>query len=364
MCDENKRIVSRLEEWYDANARDLPWRRTQDAYKIWVSEIILQQTRVAQGYDYYLRFVNRFPDVESLATAQLDEVMKYWQGLGYYSRARNMYAAAQDIMERFGGVFPSTYDDIRSLKGVGDYTAAAIASIAFNEPYAVVDGNVYRVLSRLFDVDTPIDTPAGKRYFAQLASVLLHREQAGLYNQAIMEFGALQCTPAGCDCVVCPLQELCMAYASKNVERRPVKQGKVSMKSRFFNYLAISCGERIWLHKRAGRDIWCNLYEFPLIETDKKVDFIELQHLSAYQGLFSGAGCVTLLGAPFHCKHILTHRIIQATFYTIEVEHMPEALAGMQSTTYNDIEQYAVARLTELYLQHRVDTANSAEKKE
>ena len=199
MEERNELLITRLEEWYVDNARDLPWRRTCDAYCIWVSEIILQQTRVAQGYDYYLRFIERFPDVATLAVADEDEVMKYWQGLGYYSRARNMHAAARDVVERFNGAFPSNYDDIRSLKGVGDYTAAAIASIAYNLPYAVVDGNVYRVLSRLFDVDIPIDTPAGKRYFAELAYAMLHREQPRIYNQALMEFGALQCVPSGCD---------------------------------------------------------------------------------------------------------------------------------------------------------------------
>lgn len=232
MEETNAILTSRIEQWYALHARDLPWRATRDAYCIWVSEIILQQTRVAQGYDYYLRFIERFPAVDDLAEADEDEVMRYWQGLGYYSRARNMHAAAKDIVNRFGGVFPSKYDDIRSLKGVGDYTAAAIASIAFGLPHAVVDGNVYRVLSRLFGIDTPIDTPEGKHYFSQLAQSLLHRENPGLYNQGLMEFGALQCTPGACDCGNCPLTDICVAFASHTVAQLPVKQGKISMKSR------------------------------------------------------------------------------------------------------------------------------------
>lgn len=348
----NQRIISRLEQWYEANARDLPWRHTRDAYRIWVSEIILQQTRVAQGYNYYLRFIERFPDVMALAEAHEDEVLKYWQGLGYYSRARNMHAAACEVVNRFGGAFPSNFQDIRSLKGVGDYTAAAIASIAYGLPHAVVDGNVYRVLSRLFDIDIPIDTPAGKRYFAQLADAMLHRENPGLYNQALMEFGALQCVPSGYNCEVCPLQEFCAAYATKSVDKRPVKERKTSMKSRFFNYLVVHCKGNTWLCKREGRDIWRNLYEFPLIETEQMVDFIELQRTDAYQKMLSGAGEITLKGEPFACRHVLTHRVINATFYTIEVESCPEALRHLQPIAVTDVARYAVARLTELYLQH------------
>ena len=185
-----------LLDWYARCGRDLPWRRTRDPYRIWLSEVILQQTRVAQGLDYYRRFVERFPDVQALATASEDEVLKLWQGLGYYSRARNLHAAARQVVARFGGVFPAEVSAVRSLRGVGDYTAAAICSAAWNVPCAVVDGNVYRVLARLFDLETPIDTAAGKRAFAELAQRLLDRERPGLYNQAIMDFGALQCTPA------------------------------------------------------------------------------------------------------------------------------------------------------------------------
>lgn len=350
--NENRMFVSRLKQWYKANARDLPWRHTRDAYRIWVSEIILQQTRVAQGYDYYIRFIERFPNVVSLAEAHEDEVMRYWQGLGYYSRARNMHAAARDIVDRFGAAFPSNFQDIRSLKGVGDYTAAAIASFAYDMPYAVVDGNVYRVLSRLFDVDIPIDTPAGKRYFAELAQTLLDCDAPGLYNQALMEFGALQCIPFGSDCEGCPLRDMCAAYATNKVHKLPIKQGKVSIKSRYFNYFVIECDGMTWLHRRENSDIWRNLYEYPLIETDESADFIELNHSEAYLNLFQGAGQVTFTAPPFTCRHVLTHRVIHATFYTVAVEQMPASMLQYRPVKLDEMGQYPVARLTELYWQY------------
>ncbi len=356
----NSLLTMRLEQWFAENARDLPWRQTKDAYKIWVSEIILQQTRVAQGYDYYLRFVERFPDVVALAEADEDEVLKYWQGLGYYSRARNMHAAARDIMARFGGKFPDNYESIRSLKGVGDYTAAAIASIAYNLPYAVVDGNVYRVLSRLFDVDIPIDSPAGKRYFPELADALLHRENAGLYNQALMELGALQCLPSGSDCRQCPVADFCAAYASGRVDVLPVKQGKVAVKPRYFHYFVISCRGMYWLHRREERDIWRNLYEFPLIETDEPMNLNALQQTDAYAGLFGGVGKVVHLAAPYDCKHVLTHRVIYAVFYTVEVDSPPPFPASMRCVPESELGNYAVSRLTEGYLQKTASLRLSA----
>ena len=215
-----------LIRWYADNHRRLPWRETSDPYLIWLSEVILQQTRVAQGLDYFRRFVARFPDVRSLAEAPQDEVLKLWQGLGYYSRARSLHAAAKDIMARFGGRFPEDYEAVRSLCGVGDYTAAAICSFAYELPYAAVDGNVYRVLSRVYDVDLPVDDAAGKRYFAELAQSLLDPVRPGLQNQATMEFGALQCVPQRPDCGACPLADRCLAQAHGTVGRRPVKRGK------------------------------------------------------------------------------------------------------------------------------------------
>ena len=259
-------VADILLDWYAREGRDLTWRRTRDPYRIWLSEVILQQTRVAQGTEYYLRFTERFPDVASLAAAPEDEVLKLWQGLGYYSRARNLHAAARQVVERFGGRFPVALEEVRSLRGVGDYTAAAICSAAYDAPCAVVDGNVYRVLARLFDLDAPIDSTAGKRTFAELAQMQLDKRCPGRYNQAVMDFGALQCTPAQPGCADCPLASRCLALAAGTVAERPVKQTKTKVRDRWFNYLHVSSGDRTLLRRREGRDIWQGLYEFPLMK--------------------------------------------------------------------------------------------------
>ena len=236
----------KLIDWYRENGRDLPWRRTKDPYLIWISEIILQQTRVAQGYDYYQRFVTRFPDVYALAAADEDEVMRYWQGLGYYSRARNLHAAARSMAE--AGGFPVTYAGVRALKGVGEYTAAAICSFAYDMPYAVVDGNVYRVLSRWLGIDTPIDSAEGKKLFVQVADELLDRGRPDLYNQAIMDFGALQCTPVAPDCLFCPLNDSCVARLKGIAGSLPVKQHKTKVTDRYFNYIYVRMGAYTFIH--------------------------------------------------------------------------------------------------------------------
>lgn len=222
-----------LLDWYAENKRDLPWRNTTDPYLIWISEIILQQTRVAQGYEYFLRFIKRFPDVVSLAAASEDEVMKYWQGLGYYSRARNLHAAAKSMK----GTFPKTYAEVRALKGVGDYTAAAICSFAYDMPYAAVDGNVYRVLSRYFGIDVPIDSTEGKKTFTALAGEVFDKSRPADYNQAIMDFGAVQCTPQSPNCLFCPLSGSCRALSEGKVQQLPVKQHRTKTTSRYFNYI-------------------------------------------------------------------------------------------------------------------------------
>lgn len=223
-------LGDKIIDWYKDNGRNLPWRNTKNPYKIWISEIILQQTRVAQGYDYYCRFIERFPDFQTLAEADEDEVMKYWQGLGYYSRARNLHEAARSIAEK--GTFPDTYPEVRNLKGVGDYTAAAICSFAYDMPCAVVDGNVYRVISRWMGVEEPIDTGAGKKVFAALADELLDKEQPALYNQAIMDFGALQCVPSSPSCMLCPLSDSCVALQKGLVEELPRKVHKTKVSNR------------------------------------------------------------------------------------------------------------------------------------
>lgn len=336
--------------WYDAHHRDLPWRATTDPYRIWISEIILQQTRVAQGLDYYHRFVERFPDVRTLADAPEDEVLRYWQGLGYYSRARNIHAAAREVAERFGGRFPERYEEVRALKGIGDYTAAAIVSFAYGLPHAAVDGNVYRWLARLFDIDTPIDSGAGKKYFAELAQSLLPEGRAAVFNQATMEFGALQCVPKSPDCGACPFADRCLALANGTVEKRPVKKGKTEIKPRWFNYLVIRSGGETLLGQRTGRDIWQNLYEYPLIETDRAVDFAELQATEPFRELFDPVGEVRLQATATMPKHVLSHRVIHAVFYEFEVDGFSAAMREKYlAVPEKQLDRYAVSRLIDLY---------------
>ena len=265
--------------WYAQNKRSLPWRQSTDPYKIWLSEIILQQTRVAQGLPYYLKFINRFPTVDDLACASEDQVLKLWQGLGYYSRARNLHATAKMVVNEYGGVFPDTFKGLLGLKGVGDYTASAIASICFDIPEPVVDGNVYRVLSRYFGIGTPINSSEGIRYFKQLAREVMDVGQIRDYNQAIMEFGAIQCVPKNPDCQGCPLNQGCVALQKKRVDELPVKQNKTKVRKRYFNYLVVIDSEnRTLLQQRKGRGIWQNLWEFPLLENKGNINLAEMEH--------------------------------------------------------------------------------------
>lgn len=339
-----------LLEWYQRYGRNLPWRMTRDPYRIWLSEVILQQTRVAQGTDYYLRFVERFPTVQALAEASQDEVLKLWQGLGYYSRARNLHAAAQDVMARFGGVFPTNYADVRSLKGVGDYTAAAICSLAYDAPHAVLDGNVFRVLSRLFGVDIPIDTSAGKRFFAELAQSQLDKESPAVYNQAIMDFGALQCLPAQPRCEVCPFAAQCLAYQHDKVALLPVKQGKTAVRERWFNYLHIVCGTETLLSRREAKDIWQGLYEFPLVESDCALSLEELSQTAAYRALFRETEAVVVTNTFVMPKHQLSHQTIHAVYYRMEVNRWTPAMEAYRRIPTDALGEYAVSRLTERYL--------------
>ena len=337
-----------LLSWFAREGRDLPWRRTRDPYRIWLSEVILQQTRVAQGLEYYLRFTERFPDIAALAAAPEDEVLKLWQGLGYYSRARNLHAAARQVVSRFGGVFPATYGEVRALPGVGDYTAAAVCSIVYDAPCAVVDGNVYRVLARLFDIGIPIDTTAGKRAFAELAQSQLDTSRPGLYNQAIMDFGALQCTPAQPRCGTCPLAEGCLALAAGTVTSRPVKQGRTQVRDRWFGYLHIVSGGRTLLCRRQGRDIWQGLYEFPLLETDGPADFALLAAMPRFADLLDGTQW-RLAGTVVLPRHRLSHQTIHATVYRIEADRLTAAAAAAAVDTAS-VGDYAVPRLLERYL--------------
>ena len=341
-------VADILLDWYAREGRDLPWRRTRDPYRIWLSEVILQQTRVAQGTEYYLRFTERFPDVASLAAAPEDEVLKLWQGLGYYSRARNLHAAARQVVERFGRRFPVALEEVRSLRGVGDYTAAAICSAAYDAPCAVVDGNVYRVLARLFDLDAPIDSTAGKCAFAELAQSQLDTAHPGRYNQAIMDFGALRCIPSSPRCEACPLAGRCLALAAGTVAARPVKQSKTKVRDRWFNYLHISSGDRTLLRRREGRDIWQGLYEFPLIETEAPVELPELVRLPQFRELLGDAPWHLVRSIPLP-KHQLSHQTLHAVVHRIETLSLTPAVAAMAVPTVA-LGDYAVPRLIDRYL--------------
>lgn len=336
-----------LIDWYKENGRRLPWRELSDPYLIWISEIILQQTQVKQGYDYYLRFVERFPDVTTLASASEDEVMKYWQGLGYYSRARNLHAAAKSM----NGVFPTDYQGVLALKGVGDYTAAAICSFAYGLPYAVVDGNVYRVLSRYLGIDTPIDSTPGKKLFAATAQELLDQKHPDSYNQAIMDFGALQCTPKSPDCIRCPLADSCAAFATGTVNVLPVKQHKTKTTNRYFNYIYVRMGTHTFLHKRSGNDIWKNLFEFPLVESETLLSEEEFLRSDAFRAFLVPGEPITVRTVCREIKHVLSHRIIYANFYEVTLPEGSEAFNTFLRIDQNDLERYAVSRLMHLFIE-------------
>lgn len=337
-------------EWYNEYKRDLPWRESSDPYLIWISEIILQQTRVAQGYDYYLRFIRRFPNVQALADADEDEVMKYWQGLGYYSRARNLHAAARSM----NGVFPKTYQEVLSLKGVGEYTAAAICSFAYGMPYAVVDGNVYRVLSRYFGIDTPIDSTEGKKLFATLANEMLDKKHPALYNQGIMDFGAIQCTPQSPNCLFCPLAESCSALAMGRVALLPVKQHKTKTTNRYFNYIYVRSGVYTYINKRTADDIWKNLFELPLIETSVSVTEEEFLALPEFQSLIAEEEKPLVRTVCRDVKHILSHRVIYANFYEVTLPEDSVSFTNYQKIKMDELGRYAVPKLVHAFIEKYV----------
>lgn len=320
-----------LLSWYAANGRALPWRATTEPYKVWLSEVLLQQTRVEQGLPYYERFVQAFPTVQALAAASDEQVMKLWQGLGYYSRCRNLHHTAKVIAYEKGGVFPSSYKEWLAFKGVGAYTAAAVASICFNEAVAVVDGNVYRVLSRFFGVETPTDTTDGKKQFQALATELLPKRAAGQYNQAIMDFGALCCTPTLPQCTSCPLQKKCVAFALNRVKELPIKRKRVKVKRRYLHYIIEEDAlGAVVLYKRTQKDIWQGLYEFSLLETPKAVSVEEIVTYIKERW--------QVRKIDFFCKgikHQLTHQLLFISFWRIKTANVLEnALPLVQLDTY------------------------------
>lgn len=329
-------FTTALLDWFAHYGRELPWRQTRDPYAIWLSEVILQQTRIQQGRDYWARFMQRFPTVELLAVASEDEVLRLWQGLGYYSRARNLHKAAQQVVAM--GAFPSTLEGIRSLQGVGDYTAAAVASIAFDVDAAAVDGNVYRVLSRYYGVATPINTPQGKRDFTQLASSLLPAGKAGTFNQALMDFGAIQCTPRSPRCVICPLVETCEAVRSGRVGELPVKRPKTKVQERRLAYIYIRYKGKVAIHRRGPGDIWQGLWEPLLMEGDAQFDTAQPMVLLAKD-----------------VRHVLTHRILLADFYLVEAKEKPSLPEGYQWIDESELDRYAKPRLVERLLERLPD---------
>ncbi len=313
-----------LIQWYLQNNRELPWRKTKNPYFIWLSEIMLQQTRVAQGMSYYLKFTEEFPTVFDLAKAKESTVLKMWQGLGYYSRARNLHYTAKQIATELNGEFPSTYKEIIKLKGIGDYTASAISSICFQEPTAVVDGNVYRVLSRFFGIKTPINSTAGIKEFKELAQTLIDRKQPGAYNQAIMDFGALHCKPQNPLCESCVFNNSCIAFQKKTVKDLPVKDKKIKVRKRYLNYLVmISKDEKTILSERKGKGIWQGLYEFPFIESAKTISLDELILTPDFVKLVPSKSNISLYNKK-EIVHKLSHQHLHTQFWVINTKNSPK----------------------------------------
>jgi len=327
-----------LNHWYSNNKRELPWRQTNNPYFIWLSEIILQQTQVSQGLPYYLSFLEEFPTVFDLAKAEEGKVLKLWQGLGYYSRARNLHVTAKYIVEVLNGQFPDNYEDLLKLKGVGDYTASAIASICFNKATAVVDGNVYRVLSRYFGIDTPINASKGAKEFKHLAQELIDEKDPATFNQAIMEFGATQCKPQNPDCLICPFNDSCIAFNKNRINDFPVKIKSTKAIKKHFNFLVlISADEKTVLEKRKGKGIWQNLYQFPLIETNKGYNFKTFKTLAEKHPLLIGKPFEMSLYNEAEIIHKLSHQHLYTKFWIISVDEIKQ-----EGISVNDIHNYPV----------------------
>jgi A/G-specific adenine glycosylase len=316
---------------------------------IWLSEIILQQTRIDQGLSYYLRFVEEFPTISDLAKASEDQILKIWQGLGYYSRARNLHFTAKYIHQHYKGKFPDDYQSILLLKGIGEYTAAAIASISFNLEYPTLDGNVYRVLSRFFGISEPIDTSTGKKIFYALANDLIKGTDPGMHNQALMEFGALQCTPKNPDCRQCPLNEKCFAFSANKVNELPVKQNKTRQRDRYFNYIVLTNNNNTWIRKRVGDDVWKNLYEFPLVETIEEITVDKLLLQKEFQEIVQSD--LSVIENISNWKiHVLSHQRIHFRFIRIRVPHKIKVPDNLIRVNKEDIFNFAVPKLIERYL--------------
>ena len=346
---------NKLLRWYYQNKRDLPWRNTSDPYKIWLSEIILQQTRVEQGMPYYFRFIERFPDVESLADADENDVLKLWQGLGYYSRARNLLFAAKQMLQQFGR-FPETYKELLSMKGIGDYTASAISSIAFNQPHAVVDGNVYRFLSRYFGIETAIDSIEGKKEFKALTQELLDKKNAGVFNQALMEFGALHCKPVNPLCDACPFNQTCDALNNDRISYLPVKEKNTKIRTRYFHYLvfrhhSITSSHLTFIRQRIGKDIWKGLFEFPLVETKKIISANALINSKGFKDIIQQSKFEFLYQSEIF-RHQLSHQLLVTKFYHLGIKKLKSDFLKQECLMIEEkkLDKYAMPQLIVKYI--------------
>ncbi|MBD79125.1 MAG: A/G-specific adenine glycosylase [Crocinitomicaceae bacterium] len=341
-------VQQAISDWYQINKRDLPWRGISDPYKIWLSEIILQQTRVNQGLSYYLKFVAVYPNVDSLASAKEDDILKLWQGLGYYSRARNLLAAANQIVKQ--KEFPASYKELLKLKGVGEYTAAAIASFAYEEPVAVVDGNVYRVLARIFGISTAIDSSTGKKEFLEIANSILNKQDPSTWNQAIMEFGALQCIPKSPNCSTCPIHTECFAFNNDRIDALPYKKGKTKQQVRHIYYYFTRFNEQTIIKKRPAKGVWGGLFEFPALEVNHEIPIDKaIAHIKSELEISEDDFKVVLVQEPM--KHILSHRIIYCSFIELELTQFNYKNGhNWIVIPLNQLHNYPVSRLMEKYI--------------
>lgn len=343
-----RQFVQKLLTWNKKrNTRKMPWKGEKDPYKIWLSEIILQQTRVEQGLKYYENFINTFPNVHALANAPEDNVFKLWEGLGYYSRCRNLITSAKFISENLKGVFPNDFESIAQLKGVGNYTASAIASFAYNLPYAVLDGNVFRVLSRIFDSEIPIDSTEGKKYFSKLSQQILPKKKAGEYNQAIMDFGAVVCKPYP-ECKTCFFNEQCRAFLQGKQDLLPVKEKKIKIRERWLNYFVLKHEDKILIRQRTSKDIWQQLFEFVLVETQEAVSSTKLLELFKMQ--------YQVEGLPFKAAHSarqkLSHQFIHFCFVELELKHQQD-IPGFFWVKMSDLKKYAFPKSLQEFVSGR-----------
>jgi len=340
-----KDISKVLTDWYTRNKRDLPWRETKNPYNIWVSEIILQQTRVNQGLSYYYKFIDKFPDIFVLANSDIDELLIIWQGLGYYSRARNMHFTAKDIVENYKGIFPEEHSGLLKLKGIGEYTASAIASISFNKRTPALDGNVFRVLARIFGISESTQTKAGKDVFKNKASELMNNNNPGIFNQALMEFGSLQCTPLNPKCSICPIASHCFAYKHDFINSLPAKKQKIKQSIRYFNYLYIIYNNHTFIEKRTKNDIWKLLYQIPLIETDELLSLSYLTNNKRFKEIF---GKLSPIIEPQHIdiKHVLSHQKLHSRFYRVTLDQIDNnALSEFIKVPINELSDYSMPAL-------------------